>query len=72
MFDEINKVLDSKSLPELTEQEKGLIMSQCRQTAMQWQMAPKATDHEYALTQQLKAVLSNAIYDVLVKTRGYK
>ena len=71
-FEEVNKVLASKSLPPLTDEEKGLLMNHCRQIAMQWNMEPKATDSEHALKRQLTIALSNAIYDVLVKSRGYK
>jgi len=71
-LEETDKVLVSKGLPPLTDEEKGKIKARCQNAILQWQMTPKATGAEYALKKQLTLELSNAIFDVLVETRKYQ
>ena len=72
IFLAVDEVLTEKSLAPLTIREKNHLLYRLRQSAIEWKMMQKATNAEFALNTQLQRVLSNAIYETLVKTRGYK
>lgn len=70
-FNDINVILANKNLVPLTGEEKELIRVGWIRAFDEWQHTPKATNHQFALENQIRWVFSNVVYDVLHLTRDY-
>ena len=68
--DRINVILESQNKPKLSENEIRLIEHNWRIRTANWYNSDKATNHQFSLDNQLRALLTNVVYDVIATRKN--